>query len=186
MTSAASGFNDDFLDILRALVESGAEFVIVGAHALAVHGVPRATGDLDILIRPTENNAKMVIEALEAFGAPIKDHGVSEIDLVAKGIVYQLGLPPRRIDLMTGLSGVDFDEAWSTRVEIEIYGMPIPFLGLDALRRNKEATGRDKDLLDLGLLGGSEANEEQRAGSPGPSPPRGKPLPDKCRSNCGN
>ena len=129
MTSAASGFNDDFLDVLRALVESGAEFVIVGAHALAVHGVPRATGDLDILIRPTENNAKMVIEALEAFGAPIKDHGVSEVILVAEGIVYQLGLPPRRIDLMTGLSGVDFDEAWSTRVEIEIDGMPIPFLG---------------------------------------------------------
>lgn len=157
MMSAASGFNDDYLDMLRALVESGAEFMIVGAHALALHGVPRSTGDLDILVRPTTDNAELVIRALEAFGAPIKQHGVAQTDFAVEDNVYQLGLPPRRIDLMTSLSGVDFDEAWSTRVVIEIDGMPIPFLGLDALRRNKKATGRDRDLLDIRLLDGIDS-----------------------------
>lgn len=155
--SAAAGFNQDFLDMLRALVESGAEFVIVGAHALALHGVPRSTGDLDILVRPTAENAELVMKSLETFGAPVKQHGVTPADFAARGNVYQLGLPPRRIDLMTSLSGVDFDEAWSTRVVIEIDHMSIPFLGLDALRRNKQATGRDKDLLDLRLLDGTES-----------------------------
>lgn len=155
--SAAAGFNDDFLDMLRALVESGAEFMIVGAHALALHGVPRSTGDLDIVVRPTADNAGLVIKALEAFGAPIKQHGVTPADFTARENVYQLGLPPRRIYLMTSLSGVDFDEAWPTRVVIEIDGMLIPFLGLDALRRNKQAAGRDKDLLDLRLLDGTDS-----------------------------
>lgn len=155
-----SGFNDDFLDVLRALVESGAEFVIVGAHAMALHGVPRSTGDLDVLVRPTPENANRVLDALGAFGAPIKAHGVTHSDFEIPGNVYQVGLPPRRIDLMTGLSGVDFEEAWTSRVNIEIEGMQIPFLGLEALRRNKQATGRDKDLLDLRLLSDSRADEE--------------------------
>ena len=155
--SAATGFNDDFLDMLRALVESGAEFMIVGAHALALHGVPRSTGDLDIVVRPTADNAELVIKALETFGAPIRQHGVTPADFAVRGVVYQLGLPPRRIDLMTSLSGIDFDEAWPTRVLIEIDDMSIPFLGLDALRRNKQATGREKDLLDLRLLDGTES-----------------------------
>lgn len=158
--TVASGLNDDFLDILRALVEAGAEFVVVGAHAMAIHGVPRATGDFDVLVHPTPENARRVLGAVEAFGAPIEAHGVKRADFEAPGNVYQVGLPPRRIDLMTGLSGVDFAEAWASRVEIEIEGMQIPFLGLEALRRNKRATGRDKDLLDLRLLGDSQGEEE--------------------------
>jgi hypothetical protein len=158
--TADSGFNDDFLDILRALVESEAEFVVVGAHAMALHGVPRSTGDLDVLVRPTPENAQRVLEALEVFGAPVQAHGVTQADLEAQGNVYQIGLPPRRIDLMTGLSGVDFEEAWSSRIEVEIDGMRIPFLGLETLRRNKQATGRDKDLLDLRLLSESQTEEE--------------------------
>lgn len=157
--TAASGFNEDFLDMLRALVESRTEFVVVGAHAMALHGVPRSTGDLDVFIRPTPENSGRVLDALKKFGAPIQAHGLKRADFEAPGNVYQLGLPPRRIDLMTGLSGVEFDDAWTSRVEIEIEGMQIPFLGLDALRRNKEATGRDKDLLDLRLLG--ESLEEE-------------------------
>jgi hypothetical protein len=158
--TADSGFNDDFLDILRALVESEAEFVVVGAHAMALHGVPRSTGDLDVLVRPTPENAQRVLDALEAFGAPIQAHGVTRADLETQGNVYQIGLPPRRIDLMTGLSGVHFEEAWSSRIEVEIDGMGIPFLGLETLRRNKQATGRDKDLLDLRLLSESQTEEE--------------------------
>lgn len=158
--TAESGFNNDFLDMLRALVESDVEFVIVGAHALALHGVPRSTGDLDVLVRPSAENAQRVLAALQAFGAPIRAHGVERTDFEVAGNVYQVGLPPRRIDLMTGLTGIDFDEAWSSRVEIEIDGMKIPFLGLEALRRNKAATGRDKDRLDLRLLTESRAEEE--------------------------
>jgi len=155
-----SGFNQDFLDMLRSLVESGAEFVVVGAHAMAVHGVPRSTGDMDILVRPTAENADLVLEALRLFGAPIEAHGVARKDFEIPGNVYQVGLPPRRIDLMTGLSGVDFDAAWASRVLIAVEGMEIPFLGLEALRRNKKATGRAKDLVDLKLLG--ESSEERR------------------------
>jgi len=155
-----SGFNDDFLDILRALVESGAEFLVVGAYALALHGVPRSTGDLDVWVLPTPENAQRVLEALEAFGAPIQAHGVTLADFETPESVYQIGLPPRRIDLMTGLSGVEFKEAWNSRIEVEIDGLQVPFLGLDALRRNKQATGRDKDLLDLRLLSESQTEDE--------------------------
>ncbi len=146
------GLNDDFLDILRALVEADVDFVVVGAHAMAVHGVPRATGDLDVLVRPSRENAIRVLGALRAFGAPTESHAVARADFEEPGNVYQLGLPPRRIDLLTGLSGLDFDEAWATRRTLTIEGMQIPFLGLDALRRNKQATGRERDLVDLKLL----------------------------------
>jgi hypothetical protein len=151
--TAASGFNEDFLDILVSLVNSGAEFIVVGAHALAVHGVPRATGDLDIVVRPTAENAGRVFAALREFGAPLEAHGVTSADFETPGRVYQIGEPPRRIDLLTALTGVDFDEAWTSRVLVEVAGMEIPFLGLEELRRNKSATGRDRDLLDLRLLG---------------------------------
>lgn len=154
-----SGWNDDFLDMFRALVESGTEFVVVGAHALAVHGVPRSTGDLDVLVRPTPENAERVLAALAAFGAPVQAHGVTRADFEAPDNVYQVGLPPRRIDLMTGLSGVGFEEAWESRVEIDIADMRIPFLGLESLRRNKQATGRNRDLLDLRLLEESQVED---------------------------
>ena len=151
--TAATGLNEDFLDILRALVASEVEFIVVGAHALAVHGVPRATGDLDIVVRPSGHNAQKVVAALREFGAPLEAHGVTQADFEIPGRVYQLGQPPRRIDLLTAITGVEFDDAWSSRVGVEVAGMEIPFLGLEALRRNKSATGRDRDLLDLRLLG---------------------------------
>ncbi|HXT50577.1 MAG TPA: hypothetical protein VN811_06015 [Thermoanaerobaculia bacterium] len=156
--SPALGLNDDFLDLLRALAEAEVVFVVVGAHALAVHGVPRATGDLDVLIRPSSENAARLVGALRAFGAPLDAHGVSEHDFTSPGSVYQLGLPPRRIDLLTSLTGVDFDDAWASRVEVRIEELIVPFLGRDALLRNKRATAREKDLGDIELLsrGGSE------------------------------
>jgi hypothetical protein len=162
--SAAVGFNDDFLDMLRALGEAGVEFVVVGAHAMAVHGVARATGDLDLVVRSSAENAARVVTALRAFGAPTDAHGLRADDFCVPGTVYQLGLPPRRIDLLTSLSGVSFDEAWSSRTEVEVDGMAVPFLGLDTLLRNKRATGRDKDLVDLRLLTGG--------GEPGPGSPQ--------------
>ncbi len=152
MSAATAGFNEDFLDMLQALVEAGAEFLVIGAHAMAVHGVPRATGDLDLLVRPSAENAARVIAALRAFGAPIEAHDIERADFERPGSVYQVGQPPRRIDLLTEVSGVAFEDAWASRVAIEVAGMSIPFLGLDALRRNKRATGRQQDRLDLELL----------------------------------
>jgi hypothetical protein len=153
---SAGGLNSDFADLLQELEQAGVEYVIVGAHAMAVHGVPRATGDLDVLIRPTQDNAARVVQALQAFGAPIDAHGVTADDLSTPGTVYQIGLPPRRIDILSEITGVDFDEAWSSRETHEVAGLRLPFLGREALIRNKRATGRDKDRTDLGLLAGDE------------------------------
>lgn len=145
-------WNDDFADMLRSLQESCVDFVIVGAHALAAHGIARATGDIDILVRPSEENARRVMEALSSFGAPIAEHGVSAADFAEPGTVYQVGLPPRRIDLLTEISGVSFEEAWATRLEAEANRMTLPFLGKAALIKNKLAAARDKDLVDAKAL----------------------------------
>ncbi len=149
---SAQILNDDFKDVLRALKASGAEFVIVGAHALAAHGLPRATGDLDILVRPTDANARRVAAALRAFGAPLQSHGISEADFAVEGKVYQLGLPPRRIDILTSISAVSFEACWATRMEHTVEGEALPFLGYEALLQNKRSTGRDKDALDVKAL----------------------------------
>ncbi len=127
---------------------------MVGAHALAVHGVVRATGDLDILVRPDPRNAERVWKALARFGAPLEATGLTLQDLHQPGTVYQIGLPPRRIDILTEISGVDFAEAWETRVFEDVDGLVVPYLGRTALLRNKQASGRIKDLADIELLKG--------------------------------
>ena len=124
-----SRVNEDFLDLLALLLEHAAEFVVVGAHAMAVHGAARATGDIDVLVRPSMANADRVCAALRAFGAPLRAHGVGPESLAAEGNVYQLGLPPRRIDILTGIDGVSFDEAWDGRTEVAVEGLKVPFLG---------------------------------------------------------
>ena len=145
--------NRDFLDLLGALVQAGARFLVVGAHAMAVHGVPRATGDIDVWIARDPENAERVFAALARFGAPLGTLGVSRDDLLGENQVLQVGLPPRRIDVLTSISGVSFDEAWPDRVTREVGGLAIPFLGRAALVRNKRASGRTKDLADLEALG---------------------------------
>ena len=145
--------NQDFLDLLTALVQAGARFLVVGAHAMAVHGVPRATGDLDVWIARDAENADRVFAALARFGAPLAGLGISRDDLLRANEVLQLGLPPRRIDVLTSISGVSFDEAYPDRVTRVVGGLAIPFLGRAALVRNKRASGRTKDLADLEALG---------------------------------
>lgn len=140
------------MDVLAALQRAGARFLVVGAHAMAVHGVPRATGDIDIWVRPDADNASRVWEALAAFGAPVAAIGVSARDLTRKDTVIQIGVPPRRIDLLTGITGVEFDEGWEGRVEHDVGPLRVPFLGRAALVKNKRATGRTKDLADLETL----------------------------------
>jgi hypothetical protein len=145
---------EDWSDLLLALLAAHARFIVVGAHALAVHGVPRATQDLDVWIEANAPNADRVWRALIEFGAPLEEMGITVADFVRRRTVIQLGLPPNRIDILTEISGVhDFETAWHDRVEHEIEGRLIPFLGLDALITNKRAAGRLKDLADIEALG---------------------------------
>lgn len=145
---------DDWRDLLAALLKTEARFLVVGAHALAVHGVPRGTQDLDVWIDPQRDNVDRVWSALAAFGAPLESLDLTPDDLRRPGTVIQFGLPPNRIDLLTAISGViDFDAAWSDRVEHEVQGLVVPFLGRGALVANKRAAGRRKDLSDLEALG---------------------------------
>ena len=146
------GLNDDFRDVLSAFTREHVQFLIVGAYALALHGVPRATGDLDLFVRPTAENAARVWRALIDFGAPVAAAGVQAEDFAKPDMVYQIGLPPRRIDILTAISGVSFDDAWSTREEATIDDLAFAFIGRDAFVRNKLATGRAKDLADVDRL----------------------------------
>ncbi len=142
----------DFSDVLGCFLEDSVEFLVVGAFALAAHGVSRATGDLDIWVNPTEPNSHRVYRALGRFGAPLAAHAVGVTDFARPGTVYQMGLPPLRIDVLTAPSGVEFPEAWRDRLSVSLGGQAVPVLGLGHLVRNKAAAGRAKDLADLALL----------------------------------
>jgi hypothetical protein len=139
--------NEDFLDLLRAFSDADVRFVIVGAYALAHHGRPRATGDLDVWVEATPANARRVMAALQAFGAPLTE--IVEQDFVRPGAVFQIGVPPRRIDILTDLTGITFEEAWPQRERGSFGALQVDFLGRDALITNKRATGRPKDLGDI-------------------------------------
>jgi hypothetical protein len=148
--------NEDFVDIAKGFIDNGVEFLIVGAYALAAHGFPRTTGDIDILVRPAPDNAARVFRALVEFGAPVAAHGVTQRDFEVEGKVYQLGLPPRRIDILTSLSGVSFDEAAANAIEGHLGPAKVRFIGKAAMARNKLASGRPKDLVDAQLLQSEE------------------------------
>lgn len=123
---------------------------MVGAYALAAHGLPRATGDLDLWVAPTAGNAPRVLRALARFGAPLS--GITEDDLAATDQVLQIGVPPRRIDLVTSIDAVEFPAAWAARAEITVDGVRLPVLGREHLIRNKRAVGRPQDLADVARL----------------------------------
>jgi hypothetical protein len=142
--------NRDFVEMLAALSAAGAEYLVVGAYALAAHGRPRATGDLDIWVRPTRENARRVWAALQAFGAPLGE--LTQDDLASGDLVFQIGVAPSRIDLLTGVTGLAFDEAWPTRVSLTLEGVEVPVIGREALIRNKRALGRPRDLADVAEL----------------------------------
>jgi hypothetical protein len=144
--------NEDFRDLLLEFADAEVEFVIVGAFAVAYHGVPRATGDMDVFVKPSAENAQRVFDALVGFGAPLASAGVTPKDFAMPGIVYQIGQPPRRIDVLTEISGVSFDEAWATRRSVPFEGGVVHFIGRDELVRNKKSAGRPKDLADVSRL----------------------------------
>lgn len=142
--------NRDFVEMLSALSAAGARFLIVGAHALAAHGAPRATGDLDIWIGAAPDNAARVLDALRNFGAALFDLTLD--DLSRPDTVFQIGLPPSRIDILSSISGVAFDHAWPRRLEIRIGDLDVGVIGREDFIANKTASGRPKDLMDLTLL----------------------------------
>ena len=139
--------NPDFVDLLRAFIDADVRFLVVGAYALAVHGRPRGTGDIDIWVDATPENASRVMRALSAFGAPLAS--VSETDFAREGVTYQIGVPPGRIDILTALTGLAFADAWPDRVSRPFGDVDVNFIGRAAFVRNKRATGRLKDLADI-------------------------------------
>lgn len=143
--------NEDFVDLLQAFADHDVRFMLVGAYALGVHGRPRATGDLDVWVDPTPSNAARVMRALAAFGAPLSE--VSEEDFSRPGIVFQMGLPPVRIDVLTELTGLTFDDAWAGRIRVPFGAVEVDVIGRAAFIANKRATGRPKDLGDIDSLG---------------------------------
>jgi hypothetical protein len=144
------GLSKDWREFLKLLNSRGVDYVIVGAHSLALHGRPRYTGDLDILVRSTSENARLLVDILNEFG--FAESGFKESDFLKAEQVIQLGRAPTRIDLLTSISGVTSEEAFASKVSAELDGVPVFVLGKDALIRNKRAVGRPQDLADLDTL----------------------------------
>jgi hypothetical protein len=142
--------NQDFRDLFVELNAHGVEFLVVGAHALAAHGHVRATKDLDVWVRPDRQSAPRIVRALEAFGAPM--HTVTEDDFATPGITFQIGVEPVRIDIITAVDGLAFEEAWRNRVVSEYGGEQVFVLSRDDLIRNKRATARPQDVADIAAL----------------------------------
>ena len=139
--------NPDFSDLFSELSAADAEFLVIGAHAVMFYAAPRYTKDLDIWVRPTRDNAERVYRALAAFGAPLDELTVE--DLEVEGTIFQVGMAPNRIDVVTSITGVDFASAWGRRVATTYNQVPIHLLSIDDLMTNKRAVGRPQDLIDL-------------------------------------
>ena len=139
-------WNEDYRDILQSLSDQDVDFILVGAYALASHGYPRATMDIDIWVRAAPDNAERVCRALSEFGAPMD--AVSASDFSEEGVIFQIGVAPRRIDIITRISGVDYIEASEAAESVEIDGLTIKILSAEHLIRNKLATGRPRDIDD--------------------------------------
>ena len=143
-----------YRDILGELSAAEADFLLVGAFAIAVHEFPRATGDIDLWVRPDSANARRVWSALAKFGAPVD--GVSVEELSRPGFFYQIGVAPVRIDILTAIDGVTFDEAWGEREYHDLFGVTVPVISRRHLLINKKAAGRPKDLIDVAWLEGKQ------------------------------
>lgn len=137
----------DFIDILSAFSEEKVEYMVVGGYAIAFHGYVRGTGDIDLWIRISDTNAERVWKALKTFGAPLFDLSIE--DLKTPGMVFQMGLPPNRIDVINKVNGLEFDEAWQNREFIEIHDLNIPIVAKPELLKNKLTMKRPKDLADI-------------------------------------
>ncbi|MEW6285628.1 MAG: DUF6036 family nucleotidyltransferase [Chloroflexota bacterium] len=139
--------NQDFKEFIQSLNDNGVRYLVVGGYAVALHGYPRYTKDIDIWVEMTPENASNIIKALEQFG--FGSLGVKESDFITPDQMLQLGHPPRRIDILTTLPGVEFSECYASRIIVDVEGIPVNFIDLENLKKNKKATGRYQDLADL-------------------------------------
>lgn len=138
--------NEDYKEMLQILLDNKIKFLVVGAYAMGVYGYPRATGDIDIWVLASTENSKKIFNSLKQFGAPLQQ--INKETFAEQGVIFQIGVAPRRIDIITQIDGVDFDKAYENRQEIAIENMNIPVLSIEDLIKNKESTGREKDTLD--------------------------------------
>jgi len=151
--------NEDYKDMLRALSDEKVEFLLIGAYAMAAHGYPRATMDIDIWVMPSSQNADAVLRALRRFGAALDN--LTKEDLQKDGTIFQIGVAPRRIDIITEASGLQFEEVYSRALSINIEGIEVHIPLIDDLIRNKRASGRTKDLADAEALESLKGSEQQ-------------------------
>ena len=142
--------NKDYKEMLQTLLKNDVKFLVVGAYAMGVYGYVRATGDFDLFVEPSKENAKKLYNTLKEYGAPL--HDINEETFTKENVIYQIGIEPVRIDVITEISGVSFKEAYASKNEIEYEGLKIPFLSKEKLIKNKKASGRAKDLLDAEQL----------------------------------
>jgi predicted nucleotidyltransferase len=147
--------SQDYKEMLSAFNDEKVDYMIVGAYAVAAHGVVRATGDIDLWIRSSPDNAKRAWCALANFGAPLS--GLQEADLAVQGAVFQIGVAPSRIDILTSIDGVEFSDAWNDRIEVEVEGIRVNVIGRSHLIANKKAVGRPQDLADVARLESEKA-----------------------------
>jgi len=142
--------SQDFKEFVELLIKNSAEYLIVGGYAVGIHGHPRYTGDLDIWLNPTLENAKRILDSVNEFG--FSSFGLSEMDFIKEGNIIQLGYPPLRIDLLTNIDGVTFAECYKNRKIVEIDTLLVNFIGYQDLIKNKQQSGRPRDLDDLNNL----------------------------------
>lgn len=149
--------HSDFSDLLSTFNAHGVEYLVVGGHALAAHGLIRATKDLDVWVQPSEQNAARVYRALAAFGAPL--HDLAEADLATAGLIFQIGIPPVRIDIITVIDGVGFEDAWGERTTARLGNVIVPVLSRQHLIANNRRAGRTQDLADVEWLEANSGNK---------------------------
>lgn len=142
--------SEDLSEFVESFLLEEVEFIVVGAFAMAFHQLPRQTGDIDLFVNSSGENPDRICRAIERFG--FGSLGLSPDDFRIEDQIIQLGRPPNRVDVLTGISGVTFDEAWASRIMGPLNGVTVPYLSLDLLVQNKKASGRDKDILDVKML----------------------------------
>lgn len=142
--------NEDYKEILQNLLSNKVKFLVVGAYAMGAYGYPRATGDFDIWVEASADNSQKIYKSLSEFGAPLCD--ITKKTFAQKGIIFQIGVSPRRIDIITHIDGIDFQKAYKSRENIKIENLSIPFISKENLIKNKQSTGREKDRLDANYL----------------------------------
>lgn len=139
--------NQHFQEFIELLAKNNVRYLIVGGYAVGLHGFPRYTGDIDDFIAVSEENARMVFKTFADFG--FGDLGLTESDFLEEEIVVEIGREPLKIQVLTGIDGVTFEECWNERIEVRLSGSKVPFIGIESLLRNKEASSRAKDKIDL-------------------------------------